>query len=414
MSPTLSDPPASDETAADAVDCVPGATGEPNDVISSQSPEASLPAKSAEIGQRDCCPACGEQFAELQSRIGQIERQLEELLADNRAEHGPTAVSKPGTSQTVEDSAEGCEDAATSDEPAAVEDAEEPAYTAHLIGGDIQTPSSPAERDDCDSACLPTWAEAYQNDDVDESVRDYVEQLLRRLGTESDEKLVSAETTDAAKRVEKPRVPSRPNEAATDLSEEKVDGSSNVELPTQASSPATATQPASQMESLPVVANDHLTGGEVAPTTPASRDSAPDLTTASLGYTGAESYSPRSLPPERLANLNELRELANISATAAIRTFEKGRAAKNAFDRLPLIMVGVSCGLFLLYFATTCDSQMMQILLYAGVGLSFLAATAAAAQALSVLFRWLATARQPSEPQDDAPVSSAERSIGDV
>jgi hypothetical protein len=414
MSSTLSDHLASDETAADAVDCVPGAIGESHDVILSQPPEASPRAKSTESGQRDCCPACGEQFAELQSRIGQIERQLEELLAGTCAGTGQSAVSELEILETVEDSAEGCEDAATNDEPAAAEDVAEPAYTAHLIGEGIQTPASPAERDDSDSASLPTWTEAYQNDDVDESVRDYVEQLLRRMGTESDEEPVPDKTTVVAKRVEKPWVPSGRTEAATDVSDEKADRSVEVESPAHASPPATTSQPVKHRETLPVVENNHPTDGEVAPKTPASHDPANDLIPDSPGCTSAESYSPRSLPPERLANLNELRELANISATAAIRTFEKGRAAKNAVDRLPLIMVGLSCGLFLLYFATTCDNPMMQILLYAGVGLSFLAATGAAGQALSVLFCWLATARQANEPRDDAPDDSAEHSIGDV
>jgi hypothetical protein len=138
-----------------------------------------------------------------------------------------------------------------------------------------------------------------------------------------------------------------------------------------------------------------------------------EMRVESFNYPSAESYSPRSLPPERLANLNELRELANISATAAIQTFEKGRAARNAFDRVPLIMVGLSCGVFLLYFATTCESQMMQLLLYLGVGLSFLAATVAAGQAVSVLFCWLATARQTKALQLNASANTEELSADD-
>jgi hypothetical protein len=245
---------------------------------------------------------------------------------------------------------------------------------------------------------LPTWAEAYQNDDVDESVRDYVEQLLQRMGTGGEEKPVRTETPDVASRVAKAWESACPTEAVSESAETKTDGSSEDGLSVPASPPPELeqTEPSTPVE------NTRRTAEDVAPVAPASNDPAQDLLAESPGYTNVESYSPRSLPPERLANLNELRELANISATAAIRTFEKGRAAKNAFDRVPLIMVGLSCGLFLLYFATTCDNPMMQMLLYAGVGLSFLAASVAAGQALSVLFRWLATARRPQEPQDDA------------
>jgi hypothetical protein len=97
-----------------------------------------------------------------------------------------------------------------------------------------------------------------------------------------------------------------------------------------------------------------------------------------------------------------MRQLANLSAKAAIRNFEKSRATKHAFDRLPLLMVGLSCGLFLLYFASTSDGRLMQLLLYTGMAASFLAAIAAAGQAVSVLLRWMATSKENESLTDQA------------
>jgi hypothetical protein len=100
------------------------------------------------------------------------------------------------------------------------------------------------------------------------------------------------------------------------------------------------------------------------------------------------------LPPERETNLDALREVANLSATAAIRTFERSQAVRKTADRLPLLLIGLACGLMLLYSALTSG----QTTLFVGAAAAFGGAVLAASQLLVILSRWLA-ASQPLEPR---------------
>lgn len=102
--------------------------------------------------------------------------------------------------------------------------------------------------------------------------------------------------------------------------------------------------------------------------------------------------APLSLPPEQESSLDAMREVANLSASAAIRTFEKQEAARKTFDRLPLLLVGLFCGLTLLYSAFASGKSAM----FVGAGAALLAAALTASQLLVVACRWLWASR-PAE-----------------
>ena len=78
-----------------------------------------------------------------------------------------------------------------------------------------------------------------------------------------------------------------------------------------------------------------------------------------------------------------------MSATAAIRTFEKQQAARKTFDRLPLLLIGLVCGLMLLFSAFSSGKSGM----FVGAGAAFLAAALTAWQVLVVARRWLWASR---------------------
>ena len=107
--------------------------------------------------------------------------------------------------------------------------------------------------------------------------------------------------------------------------------------------------------------------------------------------------APLSLPPERESSLDAMREVANLSATAAIRDFEKNQAARKTFDRLPLLLIGVVCGLMLLYSALASGRSGM----FVGAGAAFVGAALTAWQLLAVARRWL-SASQPVERERQA------------
>jgi hypothetical protein len=249
---------------------------------------------------------------------------------------------------------------------------------------------------------LPAWAAAYQAEDVDESVRDYVAHLLQRISSESDQKNIvdrpdaTQELPAGREAASSPQNQSRGDAATVRESQADQHTASSLD-PGQLQSPGgpsvwkSPLEETERMQTLLWPSSGADAAGAAASTSPM----------LSAGF------APRSLPAERLANLAEMRELANLSAKAAIRSFEKTRAAKHAFDRLPLMMVGLACGLFLLYFAGTCGGQFMQTLLYAAVGFSFLAAAAAAGQAVLVLIRCLAVSPDVPSPLDNRSGTSA-------
>ena len=282
-------------------------------------------------------------MTDFESRLANIEQQLEQLAAalhdgplrltdadpyveDNRASESP-AIS--------DDSASGGLPLASLTEDAAyracpVDGRDEPSRGS---GAEVHKPSE-----------LPSWAEAYQGDDVDESVKDYVERLLQRVGNAGDKRdKEEAESSSAGVWAARPQATVEESPILAAIMSEEDESPSVSSVPTE---PA----------DLPV-----------------------------------EPYAPRSLPPERLTSLLEMREVANVSAEVAIRTFEKNRAAKNAIDRVPLMLVGLACGIFLLYFATTQNAGLPQVLLFAGAAVSLLAGAGAGWQAVSVLRRWMSS-----------------------
>ncbi len=95
----------------------------------------------------------------------------------------------------------------------------------------------------------------------------------------------------------------------------------------------------------------------------------------------------QSSEPE--ADLGALREVANQAATAAIRCYEKSEAARRTVGRLPLLVVGIICGLMLLYTAQASGQKMM----FLGAGAAFLAAAMTAWQVLVIFRRWLAASK---------------------
>lgn len=193
-----------------------------------------------------------------------------------------------------------------------------------------------------------------QEDDaeLDASVRDYVARLLRKD---------NANATPASQHCEPPTDPAADNESSR--------------TPLQQGAP----------EESPL---------------PPNRDSADEppelIESENASDLSREPSDPRPLrlPPERETNLDALREVANLSATAAIRTFERSQAVRKTADRLPLLLIGLACGLMLLYSALTSG----QATLFVGAAAAFGGAALAGSQLLVILTRWIA-ASQPLEPR---------------
>jgi hypothetical protein len=171
-----------------------------------------------------------------------------------------------------------------------------------------------------------TVAVASRESDQEQTVREYVERLLERIHTESGERT--------------PRVAIPSAETAG----YSLSGVRDAEKPTVESAAATA----ESRKPLPEP-------GNLSSDVPSFRPS-------------DEPYAPRTIPPERLTDMAAIRELAHISAQAAIRSFDKARAAKQALDRLPVILVSLSCGIFLLFAAVSTS----QSPIYVATGAAFL------------------------------------------
>ena len=109
---------------------------------------------------------------------------------------------------------------------------------------------------------------------------------------------------------------------------------------------------------------------------------------------GPASLAPLRPRPERDANLEAMRLVANLSATAAIRTYEKSQAARKTVDRLPLLLIGLVCGLMLLYSAFSSGQAAMLV----GAGVAFVGVALTAWQVLFIFFRWLAASQPVRDP----------------
>jgi hypothetical protein len=392
MPSTFPDHFASDENVAKAVDRAEHTSEDDPSEPTTAAAESGDP---TDRSTGDCRPLCGVRIEELQSRVDQLERQLERLLADDHSAVAWSMDSEPDGVDSDEQRLQACQIGPGGDQDTGSQWTEVPVVGVTPIGVIDEAASAAASDTPADSPGLPTWAEAYQNDDVDDSVKEYVDRLLQRIASNGDEPGCLPKTgMETHDKTRTPRVPS----AIGDLLESSATaGSLRVAL-ASSEPPSTEAAHGDRRGSESATAHEsRRQDDEYVPTSDFMRTPLEATPVVSTGYDATEAYAPRSLPPERLANLAEMRELANISATAAIRTFEKGRAAKHAFDRLPLLMVGLSCGLFLLYFATTCDSPLMRLSLYGGAGLSFLAAAVAAGQAISVLSRWILRVKEDED-----------------
>ena len=195
----------------------------------------------------------------------------------------------------------------------------------------------------------PLWTQPKDDEELDHSVREYIEQLLRRVSEPSAEPVPAAEDDWAA--AQRGGQPDR--EAVT--------------------------------ESLPVRPDENLPEAAAADVAeePWPTPQEPPL------------LAPLSLRPESESHLNAMREVANLSAIAAIRGFEQQEVARKSFDRLPLLLTGLACGLMLLYAAFSSGKSGM----FVGAAAAFVAAALTAWQLLALARRWrLASQPVPSEP----------------
>lgn len=200
---------------------------------------------------------------------------------------------------------------------------------------------------------LPPWDQRNDDEELDVSVRDYIERLLKQG------------SVGPLERPETGRTPAieQPNAAPRQDAE--------------AESSPTAMEPPVQVEvnvSVPAAAHRF--------------EVLPDATS------GPASLTPQRLRPERDANLDAMREVANLSATAAIRTYEKSQAARKTVDRLPLLLIGLVCGLMLLYSGFSSGEKSMLV----GAAVAFVGAALTAWQVLFILRRWLAASQPVRDP----------------
>jgi len=203
------------------------------------------------------------------------------------------------------------------------------------------------QRPSLESGPLPPWSQREEDEELDPVVRDYVERLLQKG---------NVNPTDTTR-----------------------------ELEPAADAPAFNEQSG--------VMTSRNTIAEAAPTT-AERNAADEPARESWDKVADALPHPSDLiplhrPAERETNLRALREVANQSATAAIRTFEKSQAAHKTVDRLPLLVIGVTCGLMLLYSAFATGQTAM----FVGAGAAFVGAALTGSQLVVILRRWLAASR---------------------
>ena len=201
---------------------------------------------------------------------------------------------------------------------------------------------------------LPAWEERSDDEELDVSVRDYIERLLQR---DNAGPLDHPSEASRVPRIEPPVAP--------------------IPQDADAESPPTALE-----SSLPE--EQHISDPPAADRLEESPDATP----------GPASLPPRHSRPERDANLDAMRVVANLSAKAAIRTYEKSQAARKTVDRLPLLLIGLICALMLLYTAFSSGEKAMLV----GAGVAFLGAALTAWQLMIIVLRWLLASRPVPDP----------------
>lgn len=209
----------------------------------------------------------------------------------------------------------------------------------------------------------------YEGDDeLDASVREYVDQLLKRSRNHPPECPAESATPTAG--------PAPAKRFATAMVRDSQSLRVDDEIAADALSPrglevcseSDPTRPLPNLEQTP-------------PQNPSA--DAPDIVLQPSAVT------PLRLPPERETNLRALREVANLSATLAIRTYDKAEAARKTADRLPLLLIGLVGGLMLLYSAYLSGRPA----LFAGAAAAFVGAALTGSQMLVILCRWFAASR---------------------
>jgi hypothetical protein len=204
------------------------------------------------------------------------------------------------------------------------------------------------------ATAMPVWEQRGDGEELDVSVRDYIERLLKKDSVSPlHPSLQASQVAAIAPPVDSPR----------------QDGDAQ-------SPPAAWEEPGPEEVAVGVLPPAHRF------------EESPDATPASAGLV------PLRPRPERDANLEAMRLVANLSATAAIRTYEKSQAARKTIDRLPLLLIGLVCGLMLLYSALSSGQAAMLV----GAGVAFVGAALTAWQVLFIFFRWLAAAQPVRDP----------------
>jgi len=333
-------------------------------------------------------------FDRLEGRMTRLERMVAELLKLQReASPHPAAPNEP--SHALPLSAADSE----TERLAAQQEATLPAESAPRAGlpdtPDLRAPlpASPVPielepgplAEKAEEPQVPLWVERKDDEELDPSVREYIERLLKQISLSAEESTLAAEESVFAHGDAVPNDAQTPGSAAESTSAAGLPAS-ETPLPTAAEDrvePPNRHRPgwaavAAFSEADPAETNSQAAAPELVEDPPAILPTPPVL-------------APLSLPPEQQSNLDAMREVANLSATAAIRTYEKHQALRKTFDRLPLLLIGLICGLMLLYSALASGRSGILV----GAGAALLAATLTAWQVLVIARRWL-WPRQPS------------------
>jgi len=214
----------------------------------------------------------------------------------------------------------------------------------------LHEPAPVTQRPSLDSGQPPLWSQREDGEELDPVVRDYVERLLAKGKA-------------------------NPPEPSAEI-EHPADAPTVIERSgTGAFQDAIALRDAIE-EAAPATAERNADDESASEPWQAAADTVPH----------GSDLMPLHRPAERETNLDALREVANQSATAAIRTFDRSQAARKTVDRLPLLVIGVSCGLMLLYSAFASGQTAM----FVGAGAAFVGAALTGSQLVVILRRWLA------------------------
>ncbi len=93
----------------------------------------------------------------------------------------------------------------------------------------------------------------------------------------------------------------------------------------------------------------------------ASDHEAPDAEAPPPAEEPLRELTPRAVAPERTFNLSAMRELANFSATAAIKTHARGRLVRASGSKLLVAVVGAVCGGLLLWHSVALNGSTLTL-----------------------------------------------------